>query len=74
MIGTVARQLVAMGVDVHIVTGDRDLLQLVNEHVTVELPPPTNARGRSTGDSKIYNPAAVLEPAREGGVTVSLAL
>jgi DNA polymerase I len=38
IIGTVARQAERAGVDVRIVTGDRDLLQLLTEHVTVQLP------------------------------------
>jgi DNA polymerase-1 len=38
VIGTVSRQAVAQGVDVHIITGDRDILQLLEEHVTVQLP------------------------------------
>jgi DNA polymerase-1 len=38
VIGTVTQQAVAEGVDVRIITGDRDLLQLLTEHVTVQLP------------------------------------
>ncbi len=38
VIGTITDQAVAQGVNVHIVTGDRDLLQLLNPHVTVQLP------------------------------------
>lgn len=38
VIGTVALQAEAQGVDIHIVTGDRDLLQLLTDHVTVQLP------------------------------------
>jgi DNA polymerase-1 len=38
LIGTLARQASEQGLEVGIVTGDRDLLQLVNEHVTVYLP------------------------------------
>ncbi len=37
IIGTVARQMEEKGCAVHIVTGDRDALQLVGEHVTVHL-------------------------------------
>ncbi len=47
VIGTVAHQAAAQGVHVHIVTGDRDLFQLVNAHISVELP----ERG---GGSKVY--------------------
>ncbi len=38
VIGTIAPQAEAQGVDVRIVTGDRDILQLLTEHVTVQLP------------------------------------
>lgn len=38
VIGTVAEQALAEGVDVRIITGDRDLLQLLSDHVTVQLP------------------------------------
>jgi len=38
VIGTVTQQAVAEGVDVRVITGDRDLLQLLTEHVTVQLP------------------------------------
>lgn len=38
VIGTVTRQAEAQGVHVHIVTGDRDLLQLLTDNVTVQLP------------------------------------
>ncbi len=38
VIGTVAQQAEALGCDVRIVTGDGDLLQLVTEHTSVELP------------------------------------
>src|SRR5579859_8151576 len=61
VIGAAAKQAVDLGVDVYIVTGDRDLLQLVGEHVTVELPPATNPRIRGTGERKIYDIAAVTE-------------
>ena len=38
VIGTAARQAEEAGVDVRIITGDRDLLQLLTDHVTVQLP------------------------------------
>lgn len=38
IIGTVTLQTEAQGVEVRIITGDRDLLQLLNGHVTVQLP------------------------------------
>ncbi len=55
VLGTVAQQAVAQGVDVLIVTGDRDLLQLAEEHITVQLP------GRRLGDVQLYDAAAVQE-------------
>lgn len=38
VIGTVALQAEAQGVDIRIVTGDRDILQLLTDHVSVQLP------------------------------------
>ncbi|MCB9452508.1 MAG: DNA polymerase I [Anaerolineaceae bacterium] len=38
VIGTVAQQAEALAVDTHIVTGDRDLLQLLTPYVVVQLP------------------------------------
>jgi DNA polymerase-1 len=55
VLGTVARLAGEQGVHTLIVTGDRDLLQLVDEHTTVQLP------GRRTGEVDNYDPAAVLE-------------
>lgn len=55
VIGTVARQAVARGVDVRIVTGDRDLLQLLNTHVTVQLP------SRKSGPDEVYDEARFVE-------------
>lgn len=37
VLGTVARQAVALGASVKIVTGDRDLLQLADKHITINL-------------------------------------
>lgn len=48
VIGTVTAQAVGQGVAVRIITGDRDLLQLLTEHVTVQLP----ARG---GPDEVYD-------------------
>lgn len=39
VLGTMARQAKEKGVPVHIITGDRDLLQLVDDNTIVELPP-----------------------------------
>jgi DNA polymerase-1 len=38
VLGSVARQAVAQGLGVRIITGDRDLLQLVGDHIIVNLP------------------------------------
>ncbi|MCC6191034.1 MAG: DNA polymerase I [Anaerolineales bacterium] len=55
VLGTAARQAVAQGVDVKIVTGDRDLLQLAGEHVTI------NLSGQKLSEAKDYGPAEVQE-------------
>ncbi|MCU0511077.1 MAG: DNA polymerase I [Anaerolineae bacterium] len=38
VMGTIAPQAQAAGLDVHIITGDRDILQLLTPHVRVQLP------------------------------------
>ena len=38
IIGTISKQAEEQGLDVHIITGDRDMLQLLTEHTRVELP------------------------------------
>lgn len=53
VLGSVARATVAGGLAVKIITGDRDLLQLVNDRVVVSLP------GKSLSDSKDYLPEDV---------------
>src|SRR5262249_40664228 len=55
VLGTVARRATDMGLDVEIITGDRDLLQLVSEHVSVQLP------GNRPGESQTFDPASVKE-------------
>ena len=55
VIGTVAKQAVEQGVDVRIVTGDRDLLQLLNTHITVQLP------SRKSGPDEVYDEARFIE-------------
>lgn len=42
VLGTIARQSKTFGVPVQIITGDRDLLQLVDDNTKVELPPRGN--------------------------------
>jgi len=55
ILGSVARQAVASGLGVKIITGDRDLLQLVDERVLVNL-----AGGRNS-EVKDYGPLDVVE-------------
>ena len=56
LLGTLADQAEAAGIDVLIVTGDRDLLQLVTERIHVRLP----GGGKSKGDEP-YDLAAFAE-------------
>ena len=60
VLGTLSRLAAARGVRVVIVTGDRDLLQLVTEQVSVSLP------GKSLAEGQLYGPAEV---AHRFGVT-----
>jgi len=62
VLGTVARRADSMGLNVEIITGDRDLLQLVTDHVLVQLP------GNKPGESQTFDPAGVRE---KYGVTPS---
>jgi DNA polymerase-1 len=55
VLGSVARRVVKSGLGVKIITGDRDLLQLVDERIIVSLP------GKSLSDSKDYFPDDVVE-------------
>ncbi len=54
VIGTATQQAVAEGVQVHIITGDRDLLQLLTDHVTVQLP-------SFKGPDEVYNVTRFVE-------------
>ncbi|MEN4042258.1 MAG: DNA polymerase I [Anaerolineaceae bacterium] len=54
VLGTVARQAVEKGMGVKILTGDRDLLQLVDDRILVNLP------GRQLSEAKDYDAKAVL--------------
>ncbi|MEW5870405.1 MAG: DNA polymerase I [Chloroflexota bacterium] len=54
VLGSVARQAVRRGLGVKIITGDRDLLQLVDERTIVSLP------GKGLSDSKDYLPEDVV--------------
>jgi DNA polymerase-1 len=53
VLGSIAQVAVQQGFGVKIITGDRDLLQLVNERVIVSLP------GKSLADSTDYTPSDV---------------
>lgn len=55
ILGTIARQAVAKGLGVKIITGDRDLLQLVDDRIVV------NLAGSRLADAKDYNAAEVKE-------------
>jgi DNA polymerase-1 len=56
VLGTVARQAKAASVPVYIITGDRDLLQLVDDNTTVELP-----AGQYERTPSVYSPQAVVD-------------
>lgn len=60
VLGTLSRQAAGQGLDVVIVTGDRDALQLVEEHITVL------TSGRRFSDTLHYTPEKVRE--RYGGL------
>jgi len=55
VLGSVAKKVVAQGMGVKIITGDRDLLQLVDERIIVSLP------GKSLSDAKDYLPSDVFD-------------
>lgn len=55
VLGSVARSTVKKGLGVKIITGDRDLLQLVDSRIIVNLP------GRSLSDARDYLPEDVLD-------------
>ncbi|MDX1414801.1 MAG: DNA polymerase I [Candidatus Promineifilaceae bacterium] len=56
VLGTVARQVKDHGVKAHIITGDRDLLQLVDDNTAVELPP-----SRGSQAPKVYDISDVVD-------------
>ena len=55
VLGTIARQAAEKGMTVKIITGDRDLLQLVTDRVVVNLP------GAKISESTDYYPEQVME-------------
>ncbi len=56
VLGTVAAQANAQEVHAYIITGDRDLLQLVNENTTVQLPP-----RRGSQEPEVYDIPSVVD-------------
>jgi DNA polymerase-1 len=54
VIGTITRQAEEYGLLTHIITGDQDILQLLTEHVRVQLP-------SYKGDDKVYDIPAFVE-------------
>jgi DNA polymerase-1 len=55
VLGSAAKQAATQGLGVKIITGDRDLLQLVSERIIVSLP------GRQLSDAEDYTPQKVQE-------------
>jgi DNA polymerase-1 len=55
ILGCLAKKMVTQGLGVKIITGDRDLLQLVDDRIIVSLP------GKSLSDSKDYLAKDVME-------------
>jgi DNA polymerase-1 len=53
VLGTVARRAAKQGVSVKIITGDRDLLQLADKHITI------NLAGQKLSEATDYGPAEV---------------
>lgn len=62
VLGTVAHQAADEGVQVYILTGDRDLLQLADDHITIQL------SGQKLSEAEDYDPDKVRA---EYGVEVS---
>jgi DNA polymerase-1 len=56
VLGSISRKAAAQGLGVKIITGDRDLLQLVDERILVSLP-----EGRTLAESRDYSAADVVE-------------
>lgn len=54
VLGSAARWAVSQGLGVKIITGDRDLLQLVDDRISVNLP------GKSLGEARDYHASDVL--------------
>ena len=57
ILGTVAKRCQAQGIQVSVVSGDRDLLQLADEHIKIRIP----RTSRGVTEIKDYFPADVLQ-------------
>lgn len=64
VIGSIAPQAEAQGVDVRIITGDRDMLQLLSDHTTVQLPARRQGNGPELWDVARFRAEYGLEPAQ----------
>ncbi|MGQ9851173.1 MAG: DNA polymerase I [Aggregatilineaceae bacterium] len=64
VIGSIAPQAEAQGVDVRIITGDRDMLQLLSERTTVQLPAKRQGNGPEVWDMARFRAEYGLEPAQ----------
>lgn len=64
VIGSIAPQAEAQGVDVRIITGDRDMLQLLNDRTTVQLPARRQGNGPEVWDVARFRAEYGLEPAQ----------
>ena len=60
VIGTIVPLIEAEGVDVRIITGDRDILQLLTEHITVQIP--SRSGPDTVYDLELFRSAYGLEP------------
>lgn len=62
ILGAISRQAVERGLDVHIATGDRDILQLLSPHVRVQLP--QRRGGDEVLDEAAFRQRYGLEPSQ----------
>ncbi len=62
IIGTVAAQAEELGCDIRIISGDRDILQLVSEHTVVQLPDRKTRSEKIWGLKEFAEKYAGLEP------------
>ena len=62
VLGSVAHHAVEAGLGVKIITGDRDLLQLVDERIIVNLPGRLTMMRSSTNCSRSRSPVMILTP------------